>query len=245
MAALVETVGCATQRMFRNCPPNGDTLIAMADYVTANLLGRYRTRWYGPTETCTTGRSSPVDGQSPFGLLDFDDTAQAEAALDLANLDVHLELRVAKTLTPARYLEGPHRGAGHGRNNPWSARTGSRPIPTALGCDWPVLRFSGSSLATRVLEDRVRHRQSFGPPSWPPAGPSDPGADHMGWHPPVPAAILDADNTNGRSSGPGPTTPRRTTPGVAAPVGQESGQPTSGRASWSSCGTAATGASPP
>lgn len=46
-----------------------------------------------------------VDGTSPLGLLDFDDTAQAEAALDLANLDVHLELHVRQNrMTPARCL---------------------------------------------------------------------------------------------------------------------------------------------
>ncbi len=38
------------------------------------------------------------------GLLDFDESCQAEAALDLANLDVHLELRrIQKLLTPRRH----------------------------------------------------------------------------------------------------------------------------------------------
>ena len=45
-----------------------------------------------------------TDGPSPLGLLDFDDTAQAEAARDLANMDVLLELRARLTrVTPARY----------------------------------------------------------------------------------------------------------------------------------------------
>lgn len=46
-----------------------------------------------------------TDGESPLGLLDFDAAAQAEAARDLANLDVHLKLRLQlHLLTPERYL---------------------------------------------------------------------------------------------------------------------------------------------
>lgn len=46
-----------------------------------------------------------ADGASPLGLLDFDDTAQAEAALDLANLDVHLELSARiPCISPDRYM---------------------------------------------------------------------------------------------------------------------------------------------
>ncbi|MDQ0819581.1 aminoglycoside phosphotransferase (APT) family kinase protein [Arthrobacter sp. V4I6] len=35
-----------------------------------------------------------TEGSSPLGLLDFDSTARAEAALDLASMDVFLELRL-------------------------------------------------------------------------------------------------------------------------------------------------------
>jgi hypothetical protein len=43
------------------------------------------------------------------GLLDFDETCQAEAALDLANLDVHLALRHRqRRLTPRRYAIAHH-----------------------------------------------------------------------------------------------------------------------------------------
>ena len=46
-----------------------------------------------------------TDGTSPLGLLDFDKTARAEAALDLADLDVHLEPRLRENRrAPARYL---------------------------------------------------------------------------------------------------------------------------------------------
>ena len=52
---------------------------------------------------------------SPLGLLDFDDTAQAEAALDLANLDVHLELhRTPKPHDAGTIPDGPHSGTGRG-----------------------------------------------------------------------------------------------------------------------------------
>jgi hypothetical protein len=45
-----------------------------------------------------------TDGKSPLGLLDFDAAARAEAARDLANLDVHLALRHhLHLLTPERY----------------------------------------------------------------------------------------------------------------------------------------------
>jgi hypothetical protein len=44
------------------------------------------------------------DGAGTPGLLDFDEACQAEAALDLANLDVHLQLRRCQNvLTPRRY----------------------------------------------------------------------------------------------------------------------------------------------
>jgi hypothetical protein len=46
-----------------------------------------------------------TDGNSAPGLLDFDESCQAEPALDLANLDVHLELRrLQNRLTLRRYV---------------------------------------------------------------------------------------------------------------------------------------------
>ena len=45
------------------------------------------------------------DGDIPPGLLDFDSTARAEAARDLAGVDVRLELHLRHNrMTPARYL---------------------------------------------------------------------------------------------------------------------------------------------
>ncbi|MCX2749711.1 hypothetical protein OOZ51_18120 [Arthrobacter sp. MI7-26] len=46
-----------------------------------------------------------ADGTGGPGLLDFDENCRAEAALDLANLDVHVELRLRqKLLTTRRYV---------------------------------------------------------------------------------------------------------------------------------------------
>ena len=46
-----------------------------------------------------------TEGNSTPGLLDFDESCQAEPALDLANLDVHLELRrLQNRLTLRRYV---------------------------------------------------------------------------------------------------------------------------------------------
>src|SRR6478735_1912199 len=70
------------------------------------------------------------------------------------------------------------------------------PTRTHAGCVWPVLRSRRAHLWRPAFS-----RNGYGivspsdSPHWPPASPSDPGADPMGWHPPVPAAILDADNT--------------------------------------------------
>jgi hypothetical protein len=45
-----------------------------------------------------------TEGQAPLGLLDFDGTARAEAALDLASMDVYLELRLRENrMAPGRY----------------------------------------------------------------------------------------------------------------------------------------------
>jgi hypothetical protein len=86
-----------------------DAVRATADAVTENLL---RTApdplvWaHGDLhDKQIIGQSIGVDGRPPLGLLDFDEAAQAEAALDLANLDVHLELHARMDrMTPARYL---------------------------------------------------------------------------------------------------------------------------------------------
>ena len=79
-------------------------LLARADVVTAGLLATPRDRlgWaHGDLhDKQMLGQGYP----GAPGLLDFDEACTAEAALDLANLDVHLELRWRqKLLTTRRY----------------------------------------------------------------------------------------------------------------------------------------------
>lgn len=82
-----------------------DALRAAAGQVTRNLL---RTAPDPPVWAHGGLHATQIiatDGPAPLGLLDFDSTARAEAALDLADLDVHLELHLREnTLAPARYL---------------------------------------------------------------------------------------------------------------------------------------------
>jgi aminoglycoside/choline kinase family phosphotransferase len=78
---------------------HGAALGARADEVTRNLL---RTAPDPPVWAHGDLHDKQIlaaGGSSPLGLLDFDDTAQAEAALDLANLDVHLELHARQHRT--------------------------------------------------------------------------------------------------------------------------------------------------
>ena len=140
-----------------------DTLIAMADYVTANLLGSAPDPLVWAHGDLHDRQIIARDGRSPFGLLDFDDTAQAEAARDLAYLDFHLERRLWRNnLTPARYLKA------HTEVLAVAEQLQVSPDRFDAYADARWLRLacsslpSGSSLATRVLEDRVKLRQSFG-----------------------------------------------------------------------------------
>lgn len=139
------------------------TLTAMADYVTANLLGPVPDALVWAHGDLHDRQIIAGDGRSPFGLLDFDDTARAEAARDLAYLDFHLERRMWRSnLTPARYLKA------HTKVLAVAEQLQVSPDRFDAYSDARWLRLacsslpSGSSLATRVLEDRVRHRQSFG-----------------------------------------------------------------------------------
>ena len=79
------------------------------------------------------------------GLLDFDDSCLAEAALDLANLDVHVGLRLRqKLLTPRRYVIA-HR----------------RIVATAEKLHVSPERFAGYAACTRL---RLACLYSFRPP---------------------------------------------------------------------------------
>ena len=140
-----------------------DTLIAMADYVTANLLGAAPDPLVWAHGDLHDRQIIAGDGRSPFGLLDFDDTARAEAARDLAYLDFHLERRMWRNnLTSARYLKA--------HTEVLAVAEQLQVSPDRFGAygDARWLRLACSSfpsaslLATRVLEDRVKHRESFG-----------------------------------------------------------------------------------
>lgn len=94
-------------RHYENVPEaatQGDALQARADDVTQNLLRAAPDPLVWAHGDLHDKQILAVAGPSPLGLLDFDDSAQAEAALDLANLDVHLELHTRRNrLTPERY----------------------------------------------------------------------------------------------------------------------------------------------
>jgi hypothetical protein len=101
------------------------------------------------------------DDASPLGLLDFDEGAQAEAALDLANMDVRLELRRRRNhLSSARYLRAHNRVLAvaeelqinpdrfHAYTDTFWLREALIPLPGRL------------SMATAVLGDRAKQYQS-------------------------------------------------------------------------------------
>ncbi|MGY2744909.1 phosphotransferase [Pseudarthrobacter sp. O4] len=140
-----------------------ETLRARADFITANLLGSAPDPLVWAHGDLHDRQIIAGDGRSPFGLLDFDDAAQAEAARDLAYLDFHLERRLWRNnLTPARYLKA------HTEVLAVAEQLQVSPDRLDAYADARWLRLacsplpSGSSLATRVLEQRVKHRQSFG-----------------------------------------------------------------------------------
>ena len=83
-----------------------ETLHAKAEQITTDLLGTAPDPMVWTHGDLHDRQVIVRKGRTAFGLLDFDDAAQAEAARDLANLDVHLELRLRRnSLTPARYVE--------------------------------------------------------------------------------------------------------------------------------------------
>lgn len=97
-------------------------------------------------------------GRSPLGLLDFDDTAQAEAALDLANLDVHLELHARQyRMSLDRYLAAHTRilaAAEELHVSPDRLQAYSDGAWLRLACS-PLPKRSAMALA--VLDERAAH----------------------------------------------------------------------------------------
>lgn len=84
--------------------PGRDALRAKAHEVTESLLRSSPDPLLWAHGDLHDKQVICTNGRSPLGLLDFDAAARAEAARDLANLDVHLALRHhLHLLTPDRY----------------------------------------------------------------------------------------------------------------------------------------------
>jgi aminoglycoside/choline kinase family phosphotransferase len=83
----------------------GAALSARANEVTQNLLRTAPDAFVWAHGDLHDKQVLAAGDTAPLGLLDFDDTSQAEAALDLANLDVHLELHARQQrMSLDRYL---------------------------------------------------------------------------------------------------------------------------------------------
>lgn len=83
----------------------GDALRAAAEQVTMNLLRGAPDPLVWAHGDLHDRQIIATEDSFPLGLLDLDNAARAEAALDLADLDVHLELHLRQNeMTPARYL---------------------------------------------------------------------------------------------------------------------------------------------
>ncbi|MCU1533123.1 MAG: hypothetical protein JWO49_2694 [Arthrobacter sp.] len=82
-----------------------DALCAAAEQVAMNLLRTAPDPLVWAHGDLYDKQIIATDGDIPPGLLDFDSTARAEAARDLAGVDVRLELHLRHDrMTPARYL---------------------------------------------------------------------------------------------------------------------------------------------
>lgn len=88
----------------REAAPGRAALLTQADAVTAGLRARPHDRLGWAHGDLHDKQILGTDNAGGPGLLDFDQAGRAEAALDLANLDVHLELRRRqKRLTARRF----------------------------------------------------------------------------------------------------------------------------------------------
>ena len=107
-AAEVEGLLKRWWRHYENVPElsfQHAALRAAAERVTANLVRTPPDPLVWAHGGLHAKQIIVTDGETPLGLLDFDGTARAEAARDLADLDVHLELRLRENrMVPARYL---------------------------------------------------------------------------------------------------------------------------------------------
>ncbi|MFE4227970.1 phosphotransferase [Arthrobacter sp. NPDC056886] len=132
------------------------TLSARADEVIHNLLGTAPDPLVWAHGDLHDKQILAGGGRSPLGLLDFDDTAQAEAALDLANLDVHLELNARQHRTSLKRYMATHArilaAADELNVSPGRFRAYSDGAWLRLACSPLPKR---SALALAVLEERA------------------------------------------------------------------------------------------
>lgn len=139
--------------------PQGGALRARAEEVAQNLLGTEPDALLWAHGDLHDKQILTVDEPSPLGLLDFDDIAQAEAARDLANMDVLLELQARQNrLAPGRYRTVHSRilaAAGELQVSPDRFRTYSDVAWLRKACS-SVPRRSTAALA--VLEERFAGR---------------------------------------------------------------------------------------
>ncbi|MFF2029347.1 hypothetical protein [Arthrobacter sp. NPDC058192] len=136
-------------------------LRAVADAVTKNLLRTAPDPLAWSHGDLHGKQIIAVDDRSPLGLLDFDEGAQAEAALDLATLDLSLDLdRRRNRMSSARYQRAHSQvlvAAEELHVNPdrFYAYTDTLWLRAAL-----VPRPGRLATATAVLDERAKHYQS-------------------------------------------------------------------------------------
>jgi hypothetical protein len=138
-----------------------DALRAAAEQVTMNLLRTAPDPLVWAHGGLHAKQIIVTDSDTPLGLLDFDSTARAEAARDLADLDVHLELRLRENrMAPERYITAHSQvlavaqelHVSPGRFDAYSdarwLRLAFSPLPGRL------------SLAVAVIADRAKQHRS-------------------------------------------------------------------------------------
>ena len=136
----------------------GAALIARADEVNQKLLRTAPDPFVWAHGDLHAKQILAAGGRSPLGLLDFDDTAQAEAALDLAYLDVRLELHARRHRIPLDRYQAAHArvlaAAEELHVSPDRFHAYSDGAWLRLACS-PLAK--PSALALAVLDERAAH----------------------------------------------------------------------------------------
>ncbi len=145
----------------RETSPHRKTMRAWAEEITTNLLRTTPDPVVWSHGDLHNRQIIATNGSAPLGLLDFDATVRAEAALDLAKLDVRLELDLRQDrTTPARYLTAHTQvlavaDALHvspARFHAYSDAIWLRLAASPLPARW--------SVALAVLQDRAKHEEA-------------------------------------------------------------------------------------